>query len=976
MSEPRLISPMLDNFIMGDPISDHHGIRCCPAMENDTDDRYIVKVISVPATPSQIDALLLSGAYSNEDSALAYFKSTADSIAREVNLLKEMAELEGFLAYRDCQVEPMESGKGYDIYLLGTYKRSLEKHFKRHQFTHLDALNLGLDICAALSVCRRSGYLYVDLKPSNVFVTDQRLYRIGDLGFVRLDSLKYASLPEKYLSVYTPPEIRDAFSSLNTTMDIYAAGLILYQTYNGGTLPFNTEITPGSQLPAPMFADYEMSEIILKACAPNPEDRWQDPMQMGQAIVSYMQRNGANDTLIVPAPTPEPVEEAAPVISQEIEQEAPPTETEDNGQAADAETVQELQAEDVRKNEDSEDTSAFSEDEFENLSFLDEDTYDEEEASDYNSISNEVSEILIQADELATIDVPEPVVVPEHVDIPMPEPISVEEEELDDNPPDSEEDMSADEAEEESQEMISEDTDTEALPVDAKKKHHWIRNCILVFLIIALLVGGYYFYKNYYLLPIDFITVEGSKDTLTVLITTDIDESLLRVICSDTYGNQIPAPVKDGKAVFTGLVPNTAYTIKVVASGFHRLTGNATTAYSTPIQTNIIQFDAVNGSTEGSVILNFAVEGLDCDSWNVQYSADGEEMRSAPFTSHMVTLTGLNVDKEYTFILVPTQPLYVTGQSEIKFTPRKLIKAENLEIISCMNEKLTAVWAVPQGETVSSWSVHCSGDNYNQTIITSDTTVTFQGIDHSADYKVEVKAAGMSVGQSATIPAGSVTATNFTVDSSDAAKLVVTWDSSVEVPAEGWVLRYSIAGMETENSIVCHSNSAEISPIIPNATYRIRLEDVQGNMLLNGKTEITTGNAPDFSGNFSGISVTSLDLEFYMCRTPSRPDWGRYDLDEDDYTTTFSAGESASFLVRAKRDIYYSQQSVTTTYIIRNQSGAPILTAQQTNIWSDMWSSYNCKLEIPVMPTAAGTYTIEIYFNGGLARSQSFTITQ
>ena len=42
MSEPKLISPMLDNFAMGDPISDRDGVRCCPAMENGSDEKYIV----------------------------------------------------------------------------------------------------------------------------------------------------------------------------------------------------------------------------------------------------------------------------------------------------------------------------------------------------------------------------------------------------------------------------------------------------------------------------------------------------------------------------------------------------------------------------------------------------------------------------------------------------------------------------------------------------------------------------------------------------------------------------------------------------------------------------------------------------------------------------------------------------------------------------------------------------------------------
>ena len=210
MSEPRLISPMLDGFLMGDPISKHHGVCCCPAIKNETDDKYMVKIISVPATPSQMDALLLSGAYPDEESVLAYYKELTDNVLEEIGILKKLSEQEGFVPYEDFQMEPMSTGKGYDIYLLSPYNRTLERHFTRHSLTHLDALNLGLDLCAALSVCRRSGYLYVDLKPSNVFVTEQLQYRIGSLGFIRLDSLKYASLPEKYRSIYTPAEISDA----------------------------------------------------------------------------------------------------------------------------------------------------------------------------------------------------------------------------------------------------------------------------------------------------------------------------------------------------------------------------------------------------------------------------------------------------------------------------------------------------------------------------------------------------------------------------------------------------------------------------------------------------------------------------------------------------------------------------------------------------------------------------------------------
>ena len=70
MSEPKLISPLLDNYMMGDPISEKSGSRCCPALERDLQTKCIVKIISTPASQAQLDALLLSGAYADAQSDL------------------------------------------------------------------------------------------------------------------------------------------------------------------------------------------------------------------------------------------------------------------------------------------------------------------------------------------------------------------------------------------------------------------------------------------------------------------------------------------------------------------------------------------------------------------------------------------------------------------------------------------------------------------------------------------------------------------------------------------------------------------------------------------------------------------------------------------------------------------------------------------------------------------------------------------
>ena len=90
MSVPNLISPLLDGFVMGDAISSHDGVRCCPAMRVSDDSRYFVKIISVPASQTKLDALLLAGAFSDRESAAKYFQELAQDVVEEAVLLQNV----------------------------------------------------------------------------------------------------------------------------------------------------------------------------------------------------------------------------------------------------------------------------------------------------------------------------------------------------------------------------------------------------------------------------------------------------------------------------------------------------------------------------------------------------------------------------------------------------------------------------------------------------------------------------------------------------------------------------------------------------------------------------------------------------------------------------------------------------------------------------------------------------------------------
>ena len=974
MSEPKLISPMLDRFVMGNPISDHHGVRCCPAMEDDTNNKYIVKIISVPASQSQLDALLLTGAYSSQEAAVAYFKTVADGVAEEVDTLQKLSQLEGFVQYEDMQIAPMEDGTGYDVYLLGSYKRSLTRHFNMQSMTHLGALNLGLDLCAALSVCRRSGYLYADLKPNNVFVTADNKFRIGDLGFIRLDSLKYTSLPDKYRSQYTAPEIKDAFSSLNTTIDVYAVGLILYQTYNSGVLPFAQENAPEQPFPAPMYADYEMAEIILKACAPDPADRWQDPVEMGQALVSYMQRNGAYDTAIVPPPVQE-----EKISETETAQEPV------NAEESDEESVSADSAADTTDEEEStkEADSVLADDDLGSISSLLEDedeTSPSQEITDiqYDEVSDEVSDILTQVDDLAAHSVPDPVVVPEPIDIQVPDPVQLEEDIVTVLTNEASQEETEDDVAEEVQESAEEESQIEESPVKQKKRNggHWVRNTLLILLSLAVIAAGVYYYIYYYLQPVESIVLEGKEDSLTVYVDSTLDESLLSVICADPHGNQIPAPVIDGKATFTNLVPDTAYTVKVVTESFHKLTGDTAKAYSTPIQSNIVQFSAITGAENGSAILSFTVDGPDSEQWSVVYSAEGEEEKAATFPSHMVTLTGLTVGKEYTFRLIPQTELYVTGAEEITFTAADLVYAENLLVTSCIDNTLTAVWNTPEGATVENWTVRCYNDDYNETIITAENTAVFDGLDHTQSFTVEVTAAAMSVNQRVYVSEHSVTLSNFAFDTADRSQIVVTWDASSNVPADGWQLTYTIDGSELRSTVLCDDNSAVIPYQIPGTEYEILIQDAQGAVALGTPLTFVVPTEETFSCTYDGYTVTDEDMTFRMCKTPAWDYWDRYDLDDEDYTTEFSVGQEASFLVHLETNYGYSDDDFTTIFVIRDTQGNLVSFGESVRSWDDMWYRSYCELDVHALPSAAGEYTLDVYFNGGHVHTQNFTIIE
>ena len=479
-----------------------------------------------------------------------------------------------------------------------------------------------------------------------------------------------------------------------------------------------------------------------------------------------------------------------------------------------------------------------------------------------------------------------------------------------------------------------------------------------------------------YLQKIEGMEIVSTLDQVTVNLNTRIDDSMLSVTCTDTYGNSLRQSVENGKATFTDLLPNSQYKINVEISGFHKLTGKYTDVFNTAAQTNIVSLTAIAGPEDGSVLLSMVIDGTDPESWDLIYSAEGEETQTHSFVGHSVTIKGLSLGKTYTFTIQNPEGVVLTGQSSVEFASTELVMAENLTIISCSNGELTAQWEVPEGVQVDSWTVRCYNDadfeQVQENVI--GTQATFTGVDTTRAYTVEVTAGGMTQPIRTNITTNPITITEFT-GTEDTDKLEISWTHEGKAPVGGWLLMYHIDNAAQSDVVKCDTTSATISRKVPNATYHFEIQAADSTSIFSNIQKFKTSEVDVFE--FEGLSGEKIVP--HLLKTPEEQDWTYESIDSKDFTDTFASGDSISVVLNGTVGFYIPEEEINALYVIRDKDGNVLssLVTEETLNWKDLWfeGDYHYgELDLPVAPTEAGSYTVEIYFNALLLTTASFTI--
>jgi len=173
-----------------------------------------------------------------------------------------------------------------------------------------DIIRLGIDICKALELCQRYNIIHRDIKPENIFISDNRDYKLGDFGIARTIERTTSGLSKKGTYSYMAPEVY-AGREYGFSVDTYSLGLVLYRMLNKNRGPFLPQppeaITfssreqalarrmSGEALPRPFYGEGRLGEIVLKACAFDPKDRYSSPQQLRQELeaILYTQTDAA-----------------------------------------------------------------------------------------------------------------------------------------------------------------------------------------------------------------------------------------------------------------------------------------------------------------------------------------------------------------------------------------------------------------------------------------------------------------------------------------------------------------------------------------------------------------------------------------------------------------------------------------------------------------------------------------------------------
>ena len=280
-----------------------------------------LKAITIPADKSEYEQVLEAGM--DREGASTYFRDYVQELNREIALMSRLKGHSNIVSYEDHQIIPHEDGIGWDILIRMELLRPINDALRQNKsFTRAEVIRLGTDLCRALEVCGQYNIIHRDIKPANIFISDTGDYKLGDFGVARIASASTGASTRAGTVNYMAPEVFRG-EKYTANVDIYSLGLVMYQLLNANRMPFyppypqpitfsaaeqaRARRLAGEALPLPSGTQDALGQLVCKACAPDPAQRFAGPLALRKALEALPQAQPAPLAIDPPGGRPDPL---------------------------------------------------------------------------------------------------------------------------------------------------------------------------------------------------------------------------------------------------------------------------------------------------------------------------------------------------------------------------------------------------------------------------------------------------------------------------------------------------------------------------------------------------------------------------------------------------------------------------------------------------------------------------------------------
>ncbi len=186
-------------------------------------------------------------------------------------------------------------------------------------------VSLMLQCARALEAAHAKGIVHRDMKPENIFLVERGgddFVKIVDFGIAKMSEIETAGQPGRKLTktgmIFGTPEYMSpeqaAGKKLDHRVDIYAMGIILYELLTG-RVPFMGdtfmgiltkhifEVAPPLSVMNPnVRVEPELEQLVFKALAKNPDERFQSMAELSAELSRVLARTTSSAASLAPPP--------------------------------------------------------------------------------------------------------------------------------------------------------------------------------------------------------------------------------------------------------------------------------------------------------------------------------------------------------------------------------------------------------------------------------------------------------------------------------------------------------------------------------------------------------------------------------------------------------------------------------------------------------------------------------------------------